>query len=85
MTYEQIANLIPREYRDDILEKDMINKAQAVNSDNTMLYLHTIWKSYVDSMIGDCALCLQKVLNNYRQLQPVLISLAKNEKLLDGI
>jgi hypothetical protein len=82
MNFETIANLIPKEYRDEILKMDMISRAVGIPSDNCMYYLFTIWKQYVEPDIGNCPLCFQRVLENYRKLQQTFIDMKVNEELL---
>ncbi|MGE9312879.1 hypothetical protein ACLOAU_14625 [Niabella sp. CJ426] len=82
----EIAKMIPSEYRKEILEMDMIANAQATASDNTMYYLATIWKNYIEPTFqGDCNLCYARVLNSYKQLFPDLIELEKQSKLIDEV
>jgi hypothetical protein len=86
MTYRQIANQIPSNYRKEILETNLISSAIASASDPAMQYLGTIWKNYVNPMEKlDCGMCLERVLNNYRQLQPVMIEMEKERKLLGSV
>jgi hypothetical protein len=85
MTLRQIAELIPAEYRREILETNMISKAIAIASDASMHYLGTIWKNYVAEEDLTCGACLTRVLENYRQLQQVFIDMEKESKLLAGL
>lgn len=86
MTLRQIAEKIPAEYRKEILETNMISQGVASASDPSMSYLGIIWKNYVAP--GEdlsCGLCLERILNNFRQLQPVLLEMEKESKLLDQL
>lgn len=82
MNYTDIARLIPKEYRDEILETNMIANAVGIPSDTNMHYLHTIWKNYVDSGIGSCGVCYQEVLRQFREIQENMIELKKQESML---
>ena len=86
MTYQQIIERIPAEYRKEILELNMISKAQAQGADPSMAYLGTVWKEYVspDEDLG-CGLCLSRILDNFRQLQPTMVAMEKQSKLLDTL
>lgn len=86
MTIKQIAELIPAEYRKEILLTNMIGRAIPVYSDSSMFYLGTIWKNYVspDESL-ECGLCLERILTNYRQLEPLFIELEKQNNLLDAL
>lgn len=86
MTLKQIATMIPAEYRREILQTNMISQAIASNADTSMHYLGTIWKTYVspDEDLG-CGMCLERILNNYRQLQPILVEMEQESRLLDTI
>lgn len=86
MTVQQIAAMIPAEYRKEILLTNMIGRAVPVYADSSMFYLGTIWKNFVapeESL--ECGLCLERILNNYRQLEPLLIELEKQNSLLHSL
>lgn len=84
MNYRQIAELIPEEYRKELLETNMISKASAVASNASMFYLFTIWSNYVEPGLEiGCGSCLERILNNYEQLLPTFIELEKSRKLLN--
>lgn len=86
MSLVTIANLIPAEYRKEILELNIIEKAVAIAGDPNMDYLSTIWKDYIEpDFEPDCPLCFTRVLKNFKNLKPTLIELEKNSKLLDFI
>lgn len=84
MNYEDIAKLIPKKYRKEILEKNMIANAQGHFSDNNTTYLHTVWQHFVEPEIGTCSVCLQRVLDNFRKMQQTLVDVARKESLLDN-
>lgn len=84
MSLRRIADLIPEEYRKEILELNMIDQAVANATDPTMYYLGTIWKNYVEpGFTGDCNLCYGRLLDNYKQLKKVFIEMEKEKKLLN--
>lgn len=88
MTLRQIAQMIPSEYRSEILELNMIARAQANSQDTTMEYLLQIWGTYVEphsNLDAGCGLCRERILKNYRQLQPTMIELKKEENLLKAL
>jgi hypothetical protein len=86
MTSTDIAKLIPAEYRKEILDLKMIEHAQAIQTNDDMHYLFTIWKNYIEPGIEmDCGLCIQRILGNYKQLLPVLITLEKDLQLLNEV
>jgi hypothetical protein len=86
MTIKALAKQIPPEYRKEILHTNMISGAVATASDASMSYLGIIWKNYIDPNENmDCGLCLQRILENYRQMQPSLIELEKESNLLDQV
>lgn len=85
MTTKDIAKLIPKEYRKEILHTNLIARATANAADPGMFYLFTIWKNYVEpGTILDfgCGLCIERILRNYRELQPVLLEMEKQSNLL---
>ncbi|MVT11372.1 hypothetical protein [Chitinophaga tropicalis] len=88
MTVREIAGRIPAEYRKEILETNMISQATANSADVSMHYLLTIWKNYVEpNEIVDmgCGLCKERILKNYRELQPILVELEKQSNLLNAL
>jgi hypothetical protein len=83
MTPKEIAQLIPAEYRKEILELNIIENAQAISSNESMLYLVAIWKNYVEpDFSGDCNLCLGRVLTNLKNMLPTFVELEKESNLL---
>lgn len=83
MSVKKIAGLIPAEYRKEILELDMIERAQPVVTSETMHYLAVIWKNYVEKdFTGDCNLCYARVLDNFKALKPIFIEMEKEAQLL---
>jgi hypothetical protein len=85
MTIQQLASQIPAHYRKEILLTNMISKAQAIAGDNTMFYLFTVWKSYIEPDIkADCNMCFARVLDNYKAMQETLIQLEKEANLLEA-
>lgn len=86
MTAKQIAGLIPAEYRREMLETNAISSAMASGGDPTMQYLAVIWKKYIDPNEKlDCSLCLERILRNLRELQPLLVELERESRLLDEV
>ncbi|MFA6060051.1 MAG: hypothetical protein WC756_17745 [Taibaiella sp.] len=88
MTLHQLAIAIPKEYRDQIIDENMIYKAIGASTDRHMRILFTIWSQYVDPH-GDndmgCPACINNILNNFKQLEPILIDIRKQEQILDSI
>lgn len=83
MSIKKIAALIPAEYRKEILELNMIQRAVANSADATMSYLATIWKNYIEpDFTGDCNLCYGRVLDNFKQMKPYLVEMEKVNNLL---
>lgn len=86
MSALEIAAKIPAEYRKEILFTNMIQLAQANRADPSMYYLFTIWSNYVEPGLDmGCGVCLERVLHNLRELQPILISMEKNTNMLNAI
>lgn len=80
---KRIAELIPPEYRKEMLELNMIDTAVAQHGDNSMHYLATIWKNYVEKdFTGDCNLCLARVLDNFKAIKKHLVEMEKGSQLL---
>lgn len=83
---ERLAAKIPEEYRKEIVELQIIDKAQAVASNESMIYLATIWKNYIDASLDPkCGLCYERVLKNFRKMKPAFIALDKGDKMLDKL
>ncbi len=80
--------MVPAEYRKEILTTNMIAKATASASDQSMFQLFTIWKNYIEPD-GDfnleCGFCLQRILQNWIGMQATLIELEKEDQLMNSI
>ena len=86
MTQEQLAKMIPAEYRKEILMTNMIAKAQAFAGDHSMFYLFTIWKNYIEpDLDAGCGKCFERILSNFKTLQPLFIKLEQSNNLLEGL
>jgi hypothetical protein len=85
MTDEECSSIVA--YRGiDADSHPFILTVWQTSKDPAMQYLGTIWKNYVNPMEKlDCGMCLERVLNNYRQLQPVMIEMEKERKLLGSV
>lgn len=83
MSLRRIAELIPAEYRKEILETNMIDEAMAIAGDEPMHYLAIIWKDYIEPEFSpDCNLCYSRVLKNLRQMKHILIEMERQYQLL---
>lgn len=86
MSVKKLAALIPPEYRKEILDLEMIDKAIPNNTDTTMHYLSVIWKNYIEPDFDPaCNLCYSRVLDNMKKAKPILIELEKQSRLLNDI
>jgi hypothetical protein len=86
MTTRQLSELIPAEYRREILELNIINTAIAQPTDPSMQYLGKIWKEYIEKDFApDCPLCYTRVLDNLKQMQKHFIEIERETKLLDQL
>lgn len=79
---KRIAELIPAGERREILEKNLIANAIGRADQYEMNYLMIIWRTYIETDLGNCALCVNRVLNNFRQLQGTLVKMEQDSKLL---
>lgn len=83
---QQIANLIPEEYRKEILEMNIIEQAQAVATNPSMQYLGVIWKNYVElDFDPSCNLCYTRVLDNFRGLKKTFLAMEQGDDLLNEV
>lgn len=86
MNLEKMAALIPAEYRKEILDLEMIDKAIPNDTDTTMHYLGVIWKNYIEvDFDPTCNLCYSRVIKNMKKLKPALEELEKKSRLLDQV
>lgn len=86
MNLKAFAKLIPAEYRKEILDLEMIDKAIPNNTDTTMHYLGVIWKNYIEPDFDpSCNLCYSRVINNMKKIKPMLEELEKEHRLLNQI
>lgn len=79
------AELIPANYRREILLTNMIKNAVAIGSDPNMYYLFTVWNNHVEKVDAGCNSCYVRVLDNWKGILPDLIELEKEESLLNSV
>ncbi len=95
ITYYDLAKLIPSPIREMVLLENMIYKAVANERDQDMIKLFIIYKNYIEpenaqyqyadgKIINVCQLCLTNILDKFKLLEPYLISLQKEDKLIEG-
>lgn len=86
MNLKRVAALIPPEYRKEILDLEMIDKAIPNSSDTTMHYLSIIWKDYIEPDFDpSCNLCYSRVINNMKKIKHELEELEKQSRLLNQL
>ena len=86
MKVEKMAALIPAEYRKEILDLEMIDKAIPNSTDNTMYYLATIFKNYIEEDFDPaCPLCYSRVIKFFQRIKPALEELEQQSRLLNCI
>lgn len=94
-SYYDIAQLIPHDLRRMVLVENFIYKAVAKESDPDMVKLFIIYKNYIEPtnemyqykdgrIINACQLCLTKILDTFKLLEPYLITLEKQYQLLEA-
>lgn len=82
----RIAQLIPAEYRKEMLELNMIDSAIAVAGDQAMHYLVVIWTNYIEyDFKPDCNLCRGRVLTNFKAMKKDLIELEQQSNTLKAL
>lgn len=85
MRLQKMAELIPAEYRKEMLELEMIDRAIPNNTDTAMHYLGIIWKNYIEPGFDPtCNYCYARVLKNLKQLKPALVELETSSRLLNN-
>lgn len=88
MTLHELARLIPKEYRDSILDENVIYKAIPSSNDRHMLILFTVWSNYCDPSGEndlDCPACVNNIYKSFKQLQPILLDIRKQENILEEL
>lgn len=86
--FKTLALRIPKQLRDEILTENYIANVVSITDNVYMQYLWTVWYEYVD--IGgeldiECGYCRAAVIENFMKLQPALIEIHKEEKLLEKL
>lgn len=95
LTYYDIAKQIPAEFRETILLGNFIWKALAKDSDPDMIKLFIIYKNYIEPdnaqyqyadgrIVNACQMCLTNILDKFKLLEPYLIILEKEAKLIEA-
>jgi hypothetical protein len=84
----KLVLLIPKKYRKQLLDQNVIYRAKPNAQDPAMQVLHTVWTTFIDRE-GDyaieCAYCCQNIIKNFQGLQSELVALAQEENLLDKL
>lgn len=76
-----IADRFPIDTIIDLLERNII----ANSTMNDMNELVILWKEYVEpDLDAYCGICKERIINNWREIQPSLIFRVKQHKLLDS-
>lgn len=82
----RLAALILPEYRKEILELEMIGRAQAVTSDPVMDQLINVWQKFVEhDFRADCDQCCSRVLKEFKKMYPFLVELEQESRLLNAV
>lgn len=86
MKLADAAKLIPAEYRKEILDTNMISTAASNRGNVEMQYLATVWKTNIEPDFKEtCGICLTDLLRKLVAIQPYLIELEKESRLLDSL
>lgn len=86
-----VAKSIPPEFRRQLLNDNIIYKAVVTPGDTHMAILIIIYRTYIFSeeppidINNPCLKCLAKILEVFRVIQPELVTLEKESKLLEGV
>jgi hypothetical protein len=95
MSYYAIAKRIAPALREEMLLGNYIYKAVAKEDDSHMIMLFIIYKNYIEPLneqyqyengriINACQLCLTNILDKFKTLEPYLIQLEKEFKLIEA-
>lgn len=80
------TELIPAEYRKEIIDLQLVEKAKAQTTDGTMQYLGVIWKNYIEPDYDPvCNHCCIRVLDNLKLMLPVMIEIERESNLLKAL
>lgn len=91
MTLNELASKIPYKYRKQLLDGNVIYKAIADANDVQMRILIIIYENYVFpegekiDLKSPCLICLNNILNQFKNLEQYLVILERESKLLDSI
>lgn len=71
---QEIVSKFPSDHVKKLLLENHINNAQLSDYDKSMQVLVIMWKEYVEPTFNaTCTLCYERVLRNYKALQPLFI------------
>lgn len=90
MNYKQIASKIPDNVRSQriICTADPIQHAVAVQVNYQMNLLFEVWFTFIEPSTPrkyNCPICLQNILNNFREMKGALVQLEREYQLLNSI
>lgn len=88
MSIKELVARIPKEYRDKLLDENVIYKAVVSKADRHMQILFAVWTTYVDPTGEnnmDCPYCLNNILQSFKMMVPHLVEMSKDDKILDDL
>lgn len=90
MDYRSIARKIPDNVRSRLIicDADPITHAVPVQVNYHMNVLFEVWFEFIEPSSPkkyNCPICLQNILNNYREMKGALIELEREYRLLNSI
>ena len=90
MGYRNIARLIPDNVRSTriICSADPIHHAHPVQANEHMSLLFAVWHEFIEpnkSPTFNCPVCLNNILQNFREMKGELIDLEREYKLLNSL
>lgn len=87
MTLCDLCKQLPREYRQQLLDGNVIYKAIAKQEDTHMAMLFIYWKNYFEpgneSLEMACRSCLNSILEKFKMLEQYFVELEKEDQLLE--
>jgi hypothetical protein len=90
MNYKQLAIRIPDNVRSQriICDNDPITNAVPVQVNYHMNLLFEVWFTFIEPSTlkkYNCPVCLQNILNNFKEMKGALIELERDYQLLNSI
>lgn len=82
----QLVNKLPLHEIYEIISTNRIAKAKPYLDDYDMRMLTITWRAYIEPTVElGCPHCYVRIINNFKEMQPIMIEILKEQQLLTTV